>query len=87
MVMIMNPKKEIPKPINKHIAKAIELLGSQVALANACGGRVKQGHITNWLRRDKTITLENALKIEKATSGRITQKEMRPDLFEKEVSS
>ncbi len=66
--------------MNIHIKKAIDILGSQTALARACG--VKQGHISNWLRRDKKIKLENALKIERATNGRVTQKDMRPDLFD-----
>ncbi len=72
------PTKSTAKA-NLHVETAIKILGSQTALAKACG--VKQGNVWNWLYRDKKITLENAFKIEKATKGKVTQKDMRPDLF------
>jgi DNA-binding transcriptional regulator YdaS (Cro superfamily) len=65
--------------MNEHIAKAIEILGSQTALAEACG--VKQSHVWNWLNRDKVIRLENALLVERATNGKVTKEQIRPDLY------
>jgi DNA-binding transcriptional regulator YdaS (Cro superfamily) len=69
--------------MNIHIEKAIELLGSQTALANACG--VKQGNVWNWLNRDKVIQPEVALLIERATKGEITKEQLRPDLYPSEA--
>ncbi len=65
--------------MNIQIKKAIEILGSQSALAAACG--VKQAHVWNWLNRDKVIRLENALLIEHATNGIVTKEQLRPDLY------
>ena len=78
----MNTKTKSEIKINPLVEKAITLLGGQTALAKACG--VSQAHVWNWLRRDKRITLENALKIERATGGEITQKQLRPDLYNEE---
>lgn len=65
--------------MNVHIKKAVDILGSQTKLANACG--VKQAHIWNWLNRNKLITLENALMIERATEGKVSKEDIRPDLY------
>lgn len=65
--------------MNIQVKKAVEILGSQSALAEACG--VKQAHVWNWLNRDKVIRLENALLIERATKGQVTKEQLRPDLY------
>lgn len=70
--------------MNIQIKRAVEILGSQSALAQACG--VKQGHVWNWLNRDKVIRLENALLIERATNGAVTKEQLRPDLFPANVT-
>jgi len=63
----------------EHLQKAIEILGTQEALAKACG--VKQPYVHNWLNRDKKLPLERAFQIEKATSGQVTKEQLRPDIF------
>lgn len=73
--------------MNKHIKRAIEIVGGQTELAKAVGGTCKQQHVWNWLHRDTEITLENALKIERATGGKVTQAQLRPDLFPAEKVS
>jgi Putative antitoxin of bacterial toxin-antitoxin system, YdaS/YdaT/HNH endonuclease len=60
------------------INKAIEITGSQSALAHLCG--VKQPSVANWLRRNK-VSAKVAIAIECATKGQVTREELRPDIF------
>jgi DNA-binding transcriptional regulator YdaS (Cro superfamily) len=66
--------------VNAGVQKAVELVGGQSALAKRMGGPVKQGHVWKWLRMDR-IPAERAIAIERATDGRVTRQELRPDLF------
>lgn len=61
------------------LTRAIEVCGSQAALARAVG--VKQAHIWNWLNRDKKVPGEFVMRIEQATGGQVTRYELRPDIF------
>ena len=61
------------------LERAVEICGGQTGLARACG--VKQGHVWNWLRRDKLLPAERAIQIEAATAGAVTREELRPDIF------
>lgn len=65
------------------LIKAIELAGGQKALARLCGEPVKQGHVYNWLHRNKKRCLpcEYVIKIEKALNGQISRYEFRPDIY------
>lgn len=59
------------------IEQAITLAGSQAKLAEACG--VKQQSI--WQAKETgRCSAELALQIEQATDGRVTARELRPDL-------
>lgn len=59
------------------IEKAIEIAGSQTKLAEACG--VKQQSI--WQAKDAgRVSAELALLIERAVAGKVTARELRPDL-------
>jgi DNA-binding transcriptional regulator YdaS (Cro superfamily) len=63
--------------VRELIEKAISLLGSQQKLADACG--VKQPSI--WQAKDtERCSAELAMAIEKATDGKVTAIELRPDL-------
>ncbi len=62
--------------MKKHIQKAIDLLGSQTALADAVG--VNQSSVWNWLNRDKSISLERAIQIEEATRGKVLASDLCP---------
>ena len=64
--------------MNHAIARAIELLGSQSALARACG--VGQPHVSYWLHWTRRLSLATAIKIEQATDGAVTRQDLRPDL-------
>lgn len=55
--------------MNDLIKQAIDALGSQQKLAEACG--VSQNSVHKWLSGKMKISLENALKIEKATNGKL----------------
>jgi DNA-binding transcriptional regulator YdaS (Cro superfamily) len=56
---------------------AIALLGSQAKLADACG--VTQASV--WQAKEAgRVSAELALLIERATGGRITARQLRPDL-------
>lgn len=61
------------------LQKAVELAGGQSSLAKAIG--VKQQHVWNWLNRDGKPAAEHVLGIEKATEGRVTRYDLRPDVF------
>lgn len=63
----------------KPLERAIKVCGSQTALAAQIG--VKQQHVWNWLNRDKRLTAERAIQIERATKGQVTRQELRPDIF------
>lgn len=62
------------------LQKAIDLAGSQTALARAIGK--KQQHVEYWLRVDK-VPGEYVLSIERATG--VSRHELRPDLYPHEA--
>jgi DNA-binding transcriptional regulator YdaS (Cro superfamily) len=64
--------------VNKAIKSAIDVLGSQQKLAEACD--VKQPSVWAWLHGKKKVSAENAMRIEKATNGTIPAYQIRPDL-------
>lgn len=57
--------------------RATALCGSQSALAALIG--VRQSHISMWKKRG-SIPAEYCPRIERATGGRVTCEELRPDL-------
>lgn len=62
------------------IQKAIEITGSQVALAERAG--CSQAAIWKLLHgRSKKVSAELAVAIERATDGKVTRHDLRPDLF------
>jgi plasmid maintenance system antidote protein VapI len=61
------------------IEEAIDMAGSQAELATRCG--CAQQHISKLLNREVSITAEMAVKIEKATEGKIPRWRARPDLW------
>lgn len=66
--------------VNKAINSAIEIVGSQQKLADAC--EVSQPTVWAWLHGKKKASAKNAIRIEKATSGEIQAYQIRPDLPE-----
>ncbi|QGU87052.1 transcriptional regulator [Erwinia sorbitola] len=64
--------------VNKAIKSAIDFVGSQQKLAEACD--VKQPSVWAWLHGKKKVSAENAKRIEKATNGIIPAYQIRPDL-------
>jgi DNA-binding transcriptional regulator YdaS (Cro superfamily) len=58
------------------IKKAVEIVGGKQQLAKIVGVTYKT--ILDWTSGRSGITLYNALKIEKATKGQITAKEILP---------
>lgn len=73
----------------KGLKKAIEICGgTQQSLANAITemfpiAGVSRESVQYWQRTIKLLPLERALQIEKVTGGKVTQQELRPDLFGK----
>jgi DNA-binding transcriptional regulator YdaS (Cro superfamily) len=61
------------------LEKAIEIVGSQTALASACG--VKQAYIWNWINRDKRVPAEYVIPACRATGFEVTPHQMRPDIY------
>lgn len=64
--------------INKAINCAIEIVGSQQKLAEACG--VKQPTVWAWLHNKKKASASSAVRIQRATNGEVLAYQVRPDL-------
>jgi DNA-binding transcriptional regulator YdaS (Cro superfamily) len=62
----------------KAVQRAVDLLGSQSALARAVGK--SQPAIYKWTHGKSLPTWQNAIAIERATGGRVTRHEVRPDI-------
>lgn len=60
------------------LSRAIELLGSQAALARAIG--VVPMAISNWKTRG--VPVQKCGEIEKATAGAVRKHDLRPDIFD-----
>jgi len=58
--------------------KAISITGSQSELARRIG--VRQGTLWKWLRKG-VAPAEHIVAIERATNGKISRYELRPDVF------
>ncbi|WP_241597683.1 YdaS family helix-turn-helix protein [Rosenbergiella epipactidis] len=64
--------------MNLAIEKAIEIAGSQMALAKRCGKA--QSTISDWLSGKKKISPEHVHSLVDATDGKVPAYEFRPDL-------
>jgi DNA-binding transcriptional regulator YdaS (Cro superfamily) len=64
--------------MNAHIIEAVRLLGSQKALADACG--VSQAAVSKWVNGGQ-ITAEKALLVQRSTDGAVSAQDLRPDIF------
>jgi DNA-binding transcriptional regulator YdaS (Cro superfamily) len=63
----------------RHVERAIQLVGSQAKLAEKAG--CSQQQISYLMNEAGTITAEMALAIERATEGKVTRNQTRPDIF------
>jgi DNA-binding transcriptional regulator YdaS (Cro superfamily) len=63
------------------LRRAVDCLGGQSQLARAIGGVVRQQHVWWWLNRSGKTPAEHVLAIQRATQGRVTAHELRPDLY------
>lgn len=63
--------------MNHLIKQAIDELSSQELLAKACG--VSQNTVHKWLHNKMRVSLENALKIEKATNSKVRAEMFNPN--------
>ena len=66
------------------LKRAVEIAGGQTALAKALG--VQQAHVWNWLNRDSALPAEYVIPIERATKGRVSRHELRPDIYPDEAA-
>lgn len=63
------------------IEKAVSLVGGQVAMAAKCGVRYQA--VQKWVRSGK-VPAERVLTIERATDGKVSRHDLRPDLYPRE---
>jgi DNA-binding transcriptional regulator YdaS (Cro superfamily) len=64
----------------KHLERAINIVGSQVALGKSIG--VSQQRVWWWLNRGEgRVPAELCRSIEQATQGAVTVHDLRPDVF------
>lgn len=61
------------------LAKAIEVVGTQAALAKALG--VTQQAVSYWVTTETPVPAEYCGAIEKATAGEVKRAQLRPDIF------
>lgn len=62
------------------LLRAVDILLSQSALARALG--IKQQNVSYWLHDGKgKVPAEYCAKIARATGGKVTRHDLRPDLF------
>jgi DNA-binding transcriptional regulator YdaS (Cro superfamily) len=67
-----------PMSAKEALRRAIEIKGSQAALAESIG--VSQQTISNWLTKSKVgVAAENVLAIERETG--VQRHELRPDIY------
>ena len=64
-----------------HIQRAVNLAGSQQALAKQIG--LSQQGISWLLNEAPKVSAEIALAIDRATQGRVRKEQLRPDIFER----
>lgn len=65
--------------MNTALQKAVEVVGSQVALAAALG--VRQGHVWKWLNTAvEGVPAKYCPSIERATGGAVRCEDLRPDV-------
>jgi len=60
------------------IERAVEIVGSQMQLAETLG--VTKGQVNNWVHGREKVTLLRCAAIEEATQGRVRREELRPDI-------
>lgn len=65
--------------MNKHIEKAVEVIGSQAALADAIGK--SRPFINDMLHGNKRVPAELCVPIEESVNGAVTRYDLRPDVF------
>lgn len=61
------------------IDKAADIIGSQTALAAVLG--VSKGAVSQWKDENRRVPAAHCLAIERATSGAVTRRDLRPDDF------
>lgn len=63
----------------KNICRAIDVVGGITKLALAIG--VKPPTVSQWRTGKRRVPAERVLAIERATRGKITRHELRPDIY------
>ena len=66
----------------KAISYATQLMGTQEALGKLIS--VSQPTIHSWIAGEYTISGEYVIPVEKATNGKVTRHQLRPDLYPEE---
>ncbi|WP_063656471.1 transcriptional regulator [Candidatus Arsenophonus triatominarum] len=64
--------------MNEAIKTAIEIVGTQKKLGEACG--LTQQAIFKWLHNKAKVSPEHVPMIVRATKGKVSAKDIRPDL-------
>jgi DNA-binding transcriptional regulator YdaS (Cro superfamily) len=74
-----------PEPKNPLIERAIEILGRQsdLALAIECA----QQTVSKLLNNEIRVSAEQAVAIHRATNGRVSKRQLRPDLWSERASA
>ena len=65
--------------VDEGLQRAVSIAGSQAELARRMGGKVKQQHISFWLKGD--LPAEQVRAVVAATDGEVSAHQLRPDLY------
>lgn len=65
--------------VESALQRAIRVVGSQTALAALLGGRIRQGHVSHWLKSGR-VPAEHCPAIEDGTERQVRCEDLRPDV-------
>ena len=74
--MKSKPRNNIKKP---ELQKAIDMIGGVVLMSEKLN--IVPSNISNWLHSDVKIPIKHAISIEQLTKGKVSAKNLRPDIF------
>ena len=66
------------------LKRAIDIVGSQSALARAIG--ITPQAVQYWAKKGVRVPAEYCAGVETATGGQVTRAELRPDLFDERAA-
>ena len=77
--------KSANKVTKPELYKAVNVIGGVVLLSKKLG--VTYTSISKWLHSDIKIPIKHAIAIEKLTKGKVSAKDLRPDIYKYDIKN